>query len=138
MNHIILYPTDSGVSVVIPTGELSIEKVIEKDVPTLDYKILSIEELPDTYFRDAWRYDSEAGVIVDIPAAQEVQRNIWRTFRGPKLTALDLEFMRAVEMGDTKKQSEISAHKQALRDVTKTELPNDLDGIKSTFPDILL
>lgn len=137
MNEIILYPTDSGVAVLIPTGELPLEKVIEKDVPTQDYKIMPMENLPDTYFRAAWRYDAESGVLVDIPTAQEVQRNKWRAIRDPKLTALDLAFMRAVETGDAEKQAEIAAQKQALRDVTLTELPNDLEAIKSTLPDIL-
>jgi len=35
------------------------------------------------------------------------------------------------------KKGEIVAAKQALRDVTLTPLPDDLAGIKATWPDIL-
>jgi hypothetical protein len=45
--------------------------------------------------------------------------------------------MRAVESGNTELQQEIAAKKQALRDVTKTELPDTLEGIKNTWPEIL-
>jgi len=45
--------------------------------------------------------------------------------------------MRAVESGNTALQKEIAAKKQALRDVTKTELPNTLEEIKATWPEIL-
>jgi hypothetical protein len=45
--------------------------------------------------------------------------------------------MRAVEAGDIDLQKEIASKKQALRDVTKTELPNTLEGIKNTWPEIL-
>jgi hypothetical protein len=41
-----------------------------------------------------------------------------RAERAPKLEALDVEFMRAVEAGDAEKQAEIAAKKQALRDAT--------------------
>jgi hypothetical protein len=45
--------------------------------------------------------------------------------------------MRAIEVGDTSKQDLIKTQKQALRDVTSIELPDFLDGIKNTLPDIL-
>jgi hypothetical protein len=56
----IIFPTeDGGVAVVIPTGELSIEDVAKKDVPTgLPYKIVEESEIPsDRTFRDAWEAD---------------------------------------------------------------------------------
>ena len=39
------------------------------------------------------------------------------------------------EIAELKK--EIASKKQALRDVTKTELPNTLEEIKATWPEIL-
>jgi len=45
--------------------------------------------------------------------------------------------MKAVEANDEVKKTEIIASKQALRDVTLTELPDDLEGIKAVWPDIL-
>lgn len=59
MNQRIIYPTDDGgVAIVIPTGELSIEEVIAKDVPQgKPYKIVDVADIPtDRTFRNAWEY----------------------------------------------------------------------------------
>ena len=59
MNSRIIYPTDDGgVAIVIPTGELSIEEVIAKDIPQgKPYKIVDVADIPtDRTFRDAWEY----------------------------------------------------------------------------------
>lgn len=58
MNQRIIYPTDDGVAIIIPTGELSIEEVIAKDVPEgKPYKIVDVSDIPtDRTFRNAWEY----------------------------------------------------------------------------------
>lgn len=59
MNQRIIYPNDNGsVSIVIPTGEASIEEVIAKSVPEgKPYKIVDVSEIPsDRTFRNAWEY----------------------------------------------------------------------------------
>jgi hypothetical protein len=59
MNRII-YPTpEGGVSVIIPTGELPIEDVTEKDVPAgVPYLFADVADIPDDRtFRDAWEAD---------------------------------------------------------------------------------
>jgi hypothetical protein len=59
MNQRIIYPTDNGgVAIVIPTGELSIEEVIAKDVPQgKPYKVVDVADIPtDRTFRNAWEY----------------------------------------------------------------------------------
>jgi len=58
MNRII-YKTDSGVAVIIPTGELSVEATARKDVPTgLPFAIVDVSEIPsDRTFRNAWDID---------------------------------------------------------------------------------
>jgi len=55
MNQRIIYPNDNGgVSVVIPTGELSIEEVLAKDCPA-GAIIVDADSLPsDRTFRNAW------------------------------------------------------------------------------------
>ena len=59
MNQIIIYPQETGIAVIIPTGELSVEKTALKDVPTgVKYKIINASDLPQVHdFRDAWEYD---------------------------------------------------------------------------------
>jgi len=59
MNQRILYKTDTGVAVIVPTGELSVQATAAKDVPTgLPYKIVDVSEIPeDRSFREAWDID---------------------------------------------------------------------------------
>jgi len=54
----IIYKTETGVAIVIPTGELSIEEVVKKDVPAgVPFKIVNDDEVPsDRTFRNAWEY----------------------------------------------------------------------------------
>jgi hypothetical protein len=139
MNQLIIYQnTEGGVSVIIPTGEIPIEDVIAKDLPAgVEYSVVDASDLPsDRYFREAWRV-ADGGVEIDIEAAKSIQRDKWREARAPKLAALDVAYIRAMEQGDTVQLSTIAAKKQELRDVTATPLPDDVDGIKETWPEIL-
>ena len=45
-----------------------------------------------------------------------------RARREPKFADLDVQFMRAVESGDTTLQSQIAAQKQTLRDLTDIDI----------------
>jgi hypothetical protein len=60
MNQRIIYPTDDGVSIIIPTLEcgLSIEEIAAKDVPAgKPFKIVDVADIPtDRTFRNAWEY----------------------------------------------------------------------------------
>jgi hypothetical protein len=76
-------------------------------------------------------------IRINIDKAKAIKLDQLRADRAPKLAALDLAFMRAVEQGDTAKQASIAAEKQALRDVTKQPLPDDVAVLKDFKPDIL-
>jgi hypothetical protein len=76
-------------------------------------------------------------IRINIDKAKAIKLDLLRADRAPKLAALDLAFMRAVEQGDTAKQASIAAEKQALRDVTKQPLPDDVAVLKDFKPDIL-
>jgi hypothetical protein len=99
-----------------------------------------VGQLPkDRTFRDAWTADSTGKVNVDLPKATEIHKNRWREARKAKLEALDVEHMRAIEVDDKAKMREVSAKKQALRDVTKTDL-NSIktpDELAKVWPEIL-
>lgn len=113
----IIYQTATGVAIITPTGELSIEEVAKKDVPTgVPYRIVNDDEVPsDRTFRNAWT-DSN-GIKVDMPKATEITKDRLRAERTPLLEAQDVLFQRALESGaDTKA---IVAEKQRLRDITK-------------------
>ena len=59
MNQRIIFPQETGISVITPSGDLSIEETALKDVPTgVKYKIIDSTDLPpDRDFRNAWEYD---------------------------------------------------------------------------------
>jgi len=77
-------------------------------------------------------------IIVNPDKAKAIWKNKWREARKPILASLDIEFMRAVESADTIKQAEIASKKQALRDVTLTEITgNTPEKIKAVWPSVL-
>jgi hypothetical protein len=132
----ITYPQPNGqVAVVIPTGDVA---AAIKDVPNgYPYKIVSSLNIDNDFF-NAYEFDSETGAKLNSDKAKAIWKNKWRDARKPLLEALDIDFMKAVETGDTQKQAQIAAEKQALRDVTQTEIHGTTaEEIKSVWPEIL-
>lgn len=128
MAKVIIFKNDNGgVAVCIPTGELPIDAVMGKDVPTgRDARIVDSADLPndDSDFFDAWVMDAKS-VSVDLEKAKEITKRRLRAERAPLLAAQDVAFQRALETGaDT---AAIVAEKQRLRDVT-----NQADGCTTT------
>ena len=77
-------------------------------------------------------------IIVNPDKAKAIWKDKWREARKPLLASLDIEFMKAVETADTAKQAEIASQKQALRDVTQTEIVgNTPEEIKAVWPSVL-
>lgn len=135
----IIYPQqpDNKLAVLIPTGELPIEEVAAKDVPQgTPYAIVdSLEGVDNDYFDGFIYADGEAAA--DIARVKSIHLDKFREARKPKLAALDVDYMKAIEVEDGVKAAQIAIKKQELRDITKIPLPDDLAGIKSTWPDIL-
>lgn len=119
MTQAIIFINDNGgVSTCIPTGAISIEAVMEKDVPKgKGARIVNINDLPNQYndFYDAWEMDATS-VTVNLDKAKELTKKRLRDERVPLLQQQDIAFQRALESGaDT---TAIVAEKQRLRDVT--------------------
>jgi len=77
-------------------------------------------------------------ITVNPDKAKAIWKDKWREARKPLLASLDIEFMKAVESADTVKQAEIASQKQALRDVTQTEIVgNTPEEIKAVWPSVL-
>tara|TARA_Y100000004_G_scaffold112682_1_gene126495 strand:- start:245 stop:451 length:207 start_codon:yes stop_codon:yes gene_type:complete len=55
----IIFPQETGIAVITPTGELSLEETALKDVPSgVKFKIIDASDLPqERDFRNAWEYD---------------------------------------------------------------------------------
>ena len=80
-------------------------------------------------------------ITVNMTKAVEINKDMIRQERKPKLAALDVEFMRAVEAGDADKQAEIAAKKQALRDATSDPAitaATTPDELKAVVPSALV
>lgn len=146
----IVYKTATGVAVVIPTGEIPLEAVIAKDVPKgAEYKVVDTAEIPsDRTFRNAWEI-ADGKIAVNMTKAIAIQQDRIRGERQPMLESLDLEYMKALETGDTKRQAEIVAEKQILRDapasplLTEAKTPDELKavtvgGIRETLLNIVV
>jgi hypothetical protein len=119
MTQVIIFVNNNGgVATCIPTGEISIEAVLEKDVPKgKGARIVNITDLPnqDKDFYDAWEMDATT-VTVNFVKAQEITKNRLREERAPLLAAQDVAYQRAMESkADTKT---IVAEKNRLRDIT--------------------
>jgi hypothetical protein len=119
MTQAIIYQNDNGgVATCIPTGEISIEAVLAKDVPKgRGARIVNISDLPNQYndFYDAWEMDATS-VTVNLAKAKEITKKRLRAERTPFLAAQDVAFQRALEEGaDT---TAIVAEKARLRAIT--------------------
>jgi hypothetical protein len=129
MTQAIIFTNDNGgVSVCIPTGEISIEAVQAKDTPKGSL-IVNQSDLPNQYndFFDAWEL-VDGKVEVSLAKATELTKKRLRTEREPLLQAQDVAFQRAQESGaDT---TAIVAEKQRLRDITNFSATT-LDELRS-------
>jgi hypothetical protein len=118
MQVIIHANENGGVSTTIPTGEISIDAVLTKDVPAgRGARIVEQSSLPNQYndFYDAWEMNATS-VTVNKTKAVELTKTRLRLEREPLLVKQDVAFQRALESGsDT---SAIVAEKQRLRDIT--------------------
>jgi hypothetical protein len=131
MTQAIIFTNDNGgVSVCIPTGEISIEAVQAKDTPKGSI-IVNVADLPNQHndFFDAWEL-VDGKVTVSLEKAKEITKNRLRAERTPLLAAQDVAFQRALESGaDT---SAIVAEKQRLRDITSlADAETTLEGLRA-------
>lgn len=125
------------ISIIFPFKDFTIEETLEK-IKTDGEEYTIVDNLCiDREFYDAYEFDKEYGVKLNLEKAKEVQRNKWRDARKKRFEKLDLQFMLALEKGDTELQKIISNKKQELRDITKTFLPDDLEEIKISWPNSL-
>lgn len=125
--NVIIYDNGNGVSVVFPTGELSIEEVLAKDCPE-GAVVVDDADLPSRDFRNAWEL-ADGAVAVNFAKAQALTKDRLRAERKPLMEAQDVAFQRALESNADK--SAIVAEKNRLRDITKlVDTATTLDELK--------
>jgi hypothetical protein len=132
MTQAIIFTNDNGgVSTCIPTGEISIDAVMTKDVPSgKGARIVNLTDLPrDNDFYDAWEMDATS-VTVNLDKAKEITKKRLRAEREPLLAAQDVAFQRALESGVN--TTTIVAEKQRLRDITSlVDAVTTLEGLRA-------
>ena len=112
--------------------------IVDKDGNQIDASTATVPNNRD--FRGAW---SLSGNVIneDLTKAKEIFKDKVREVRNPKLTALDADYMKALEDGDTAAQSAIATVKQALRDApaaSAIDAATDMAGLKAAWDASLL
>jgi hypothetical protein len=129
---IIYQNQEGGVSVIHPTGELSIEEVAAKDVPAgVAYEIVEDDAIPsDRFFRGAWVANG-AAVEVDLDQAKSIGHDIRRTQRAEEFKPYDEVIMKQIPGADATAAEEA---RQQIR--FKYALIQDAIEVASTPDDI--
>ena len=79
-------------------------------------------------------------ITINLTKAKEIAKNNLRTERAPILATLDVQFMRAVESGNTTQQTAIAEQKQELRDITAHSSitgATTVDGLKTAMNNLI-
>ena len=125
-------PEDGGVSVVVPSGEIPVEQVMQKFVPSdaINPRICTVDDLPkDRLFRNAWDDSNpEPFVGTNLNKAKEIAHQKRRDNRQQKMEPLDRE-QGFASTGDARK-AEILSEKRAILDtnaVIQDTINNALD-----------
>ena len=137
MKVIIYKNNDNRLSVINPcykddmTNQEKDEYVIfiqNKDVPknidnsAIPSWIIDSDNLPDIKnIRNAWNVNESGQIYFDRDKAIEIKKEQFRNLRKPLLEKLDVEFMRALENGDTSSIPIITQKKSDLRDITSVD-----------------
>ena len=79
-------------------------------------------------------------ITINLTKAKDIVKNNLRVKRAPVLASLDVQFMRAVESGNTSLQTAIAEQKQELRDITTdTSIigATTVDGLKTAMTTLI-
>jgi hypothetical protein len=132
MTRIIFQNESGGLSVIIPTGELTIEEVAAKDVPKgVAYEIVEDDAIPaDRFFRNAWVANG-AAVDVDLSKAKDIGHDIRRTLRTEEFKPYDEVIMKQIPGADA-----VAAEEARQQVRLKYALIQDAINVASTTDEI--
>lgn len=153
MKKILYTKPDGGIAIVHPVRNthpepetLTDDEILKrawKDVPADAINAFEIDEsaVPaDRTFRNAWAHCPVNGVRVDMEKARALQQENLRFLRKPKMLTLDVQYMKALERGDSAAMSLVATEKQALRDVTddpRIAAASTAEELKQVMPEVL-
>lgn len=138
MNQRIIYTTpEGGIAVVVPSGELPIEQVLAKDVPSgTQAEIVDLSVIPsDRTFRGAW-VKSGQSIIHDMSKAKEIAHNKRRAARAIEFEPHDEIIAKQIP---GKSAQEAEAARQAIRDKyaamqNQMDAAQTIDELKELLP----
>ena len=124
---------------------------IKKWHPDDQAKVSSVREISDAdipanrsiSLRNAWEDDGSA-IVVNLAKARPGKVNEFRLERNRRLEALDVDYIRADEAGDTALKENIAMLKQKLRDLPVTieselsdlNTPAEIESFTPTWPSL--
>ena len=79
-------------------------------------------------------------ITINLTKAKDIAKDNLRKKRTPVLATLDVQFMRAVETGNTSQQTAIAEQKQELRDITTHSSITGaatVDGLKTAMNNLI-
>lgn len=142
----IIIKTTDGVAVMSLAEGADFEDVLFKWKLVNPGKYISHREMPDEaiptdrYFRDAWE-DTTPELVIDInmAKARDIHLNRIREQRNDELSKLDIEAIKAQDIGDVNALAKIRARKQELRDLPAILAPTlasalSVDELKAIQP----
>ncbi len=142
MRTFIISRKDGGVSVMQIFTDNTVEEEILKWHPDDQDNVASTLETTEDKipaqdeFRNSWTLQG-TDITYDLEKARNIQLDLIRIARAPKLAALDVQYQIADEQGDDAQKKVIAAQKQELRDITeplKDKELSSIDDVKAEFP----
>ena len=110
----------------------------DKNDKTIDSSIAKTPQF--RHFREAWVINGDV-ISEDLATAKTIFKDKIREVRKPLLELEDVNYMKALEDGNTAKAKEIADKKKVLRDLpadTKIDSAKDMDELKKTWNENML
>lgn len=136
MEQRIIYKTaGGGVAVVVPTGELSIEQVLAKDVPEgAESEIINASDIPsDRTFRGAWEKNGKL-IQHNLVKAKSIAHEKRRAARAAEFAPLDIEATIPAKATQAEAAREIIRQKYATMQ-TKMDAATTIEELKLFLPE---
>lgn len=142
----IVIKTTEGIQIMTLVGDSDLSDALRKWAEVNPNQYISHREMPDNAiptdrtFRDAWADTSpELTIDVDMAKARNIHLSRIREQRNVELAKLDVEAIKAQDMGNAETLAQIRTRKQELRDLPATLAPTlasavSVDALKAIQP----
>ena len=142
----IVIKTTEGIQIMTLVGDSDLSDALRKWAEVNPNQYISHREMPDDAiptdrtFRDAWADTTpELTIDVDMAKARNIHLSRIREQRNVELAKLDVEAIKAQDMGNAETLAQIRARKQELRDLPATLAPTlasavSVDALKAIQP----